>query len=103
EDAEIAVGPRDFDLVDLFVDERPVRRHDLELQVLRERHDVYRFAAFATTSSIDPARKKSCSLIASCLPSTISLKPRIVSAIGTYLPSRAVNCWATKNGWDRNR
>ena len=25
----------------------------------------------------------------------------MVSAIGTYLPSKPVNCWATKNGCDR--
>ena len=47
--------------------------------------------------------KKARSGISSCLPSRISLKPRIDSAIGTYLPSIPVNWVATKNGWDRKR
>ena len=31
------------------------------------------------------------------------MKPAIVSLSGTYLPSRPVNCAATKNGCDRKR
>ena len=42
------------------------------------------------------------SRMSSCFPSRISLNPRIVSAIGTYFPSKPVNCVATKNGWDKN-
>src|SRR5262249_15349785 len=106
QDAEIPVGARNLHLVDLLPHEQTLGRDDFELKMRwnrGNRHQPFRFRAFSTTSSIPPARKKSCSLMSSCLPSTISLKPRIVSAIGTYFPSRPVNCWATKNGWDRNR
>ena len=41
------------------------------------------FLAASTTSSIVPFRKKALSGTSSCLPSMISSKPLIVSAIGT--------------------
>ncbi len=47
--------------------------------------------------------KKARSGTSSCLPSRISLKPRIDSSTLTYLPGMPVNCSATKNGWDRKR
>ena len=41
QDAEVAVGARDLDLVDRLVDERPVGRDDLQLQMLgRQRHGL---------------------------------------------------------------
>ena len=40
--------------------------------------------------------------MSSCLPSRISLKPRMVSESFTYFPAVPVNCSATKNGWDKN-
>src|SRR4029077_19639186 len=66
----------------------------------RVRH--YFFAA-STTSSIVPLRKNALSGTSSCLPSMISSKPLIVSAIGTYAPGVPVNSSATKNGWERKR
>src|SRR5690348_11087316 len=59
--------------------------------------------ASLTTSSIVPLRKKARSGRSSCLPSRISLKPRIDSSTGTYTPGVPVNCSATKNGCDRKR
>jgi hypothetical protein len=50
-----------------------------------------------------PLRKNADSGTSSCWPSTISLKPRIVSAIGTYWPGVPVNCSATWNGCERKR
>ncbi len=47
--------------------------------------------------------RKACSGRSSCLPSTISRKPRIVSASSTYLPGVPVNVSATKKGWERKR
>src|SRR6185437_4325512 len=57
----------------------------------------------SSTCSIVPFRKNARSGTSSCLPSMISSKPRIVSAIGTYAPGVPVNCSATKNGWERKR
>ena len=47
------------------------------------------------TSSIVPFMKNARSGKSSYLPSRISLKPRTVSAIGTYEPGVPVNCSAT--------
>src|ERR1700735_4698943 len=55
-------------------------------------------AASGTTGSIVPLRKNADSGRSSCLPSRISLKPRIDSATGTYTPGTPVNCSATLNG-----
>ena len=45
-----------------------------------------------------PSSCTTCSGRSSCLPSSTSLKPRIVSSSLTYLPGVPVNCSATKNG-----
>ncbi len=50
-----------------------------------------------------PTIRKADSGRSACLPSMISLKPRMVSFSGTYLPSMPVNCSATEKGWDRKR
>ena len=54
--------------------------------------------AFSTASSIVPTKRNADSGRLSCLPSMISEKPRIVSAIGTYLPSKPVNFSDTSKG-----
>ena len=38
----------------------------------------------------------------SCLPSKISLKPRMVSFTSMYLPFKPMKASATKNGWLKN-
>ena len=52
-------------------------------------------AGVLTTWSIVPFMKKARSGRSSCLPSRISLKPRMDSVIGTYTPGVPVNCSAT--------
>ena len=60
--------------------------------------DDYACLAFSNTSSMPPANKNADSGISSYLPSRISLKPRMVSLIGTYLPCIPVNFSATEKG-----
>ena len=40
QDAEVAVGAGDLHLVDRLVHERPIGRHDLQLQLRRQRRDL---------------------------------------------------------------
>src|SRR5262249_1202882 len=63
QDAEVALGAGDLYFVPGLVDGRPLRGHDLELQVRRERHRplpvpyaAFRCFARSMTSSIEPAR-----------------------------------------------
>ena len=54
--------------------------------------------AFSIASSMLPTKRNADSGRSSCLPSMISAKPRMVSLIGTYLPSIPTNCSATVKG-----
>src|SRR5699024_3133483 len=74
--------------------------HDLQRKT---GHAVSPFFAWATTSSMVPLNRNAASGRPSCLPSRISLKPRMVSFRGTYRPSMPVNCSATVKGWLRKR
>src|SRR5262249_2218812 len=76
--AEVALAAGNDHALDRSVERGPLRRHDGE----GERH-VQPYAsrlAFSTASSMVPTLEKACSGSASCLPSRISLKPRMVSA-----------------------
>src|SRR5262249_5245045 len=100
--AELAGEARNRDLVDVGVERRALRREHLEL------HGPYaasrmRRSPFATASSMVPTMWNAASGRLSCLPSRISLKPRMVSLSSTYLPSAPVNALATSNGCDRKR
>src|SRR5262249_14791715 len=58
--------------------------------------------ACASASSIPPTMKNACSGRWSYSPSARALNEAMVSSIGVYFPAIPVNCWATKNGCDRN-
>ena len=100
-DANLALCCIELHHIRLFIEKFAVRRHNCKLELLC--HSSTSYLALATTSSIVPAFKKCPSGMSSCFPSMISLKPLIVSVIGTYLPGIPVNCSATWNGCDRNR
>ena len=81
QDADLAVDGGNRQTHRLAVKALPVRGHDLQMIC----HAFSPFA-LATTSSMEPANRNADSGISSCLPSMISLKPRMVSFRGTYLP-----------------
>src|SRR5215813_6339292 len=56
--------------------------HSINRSLLTELAHYIALAA-STTSSMPPLRKNACSGMSSCFPAMISLKPRIVSSIGT--------------------
>src|ERR1700691_4078100 len=99
EDADRAHGRERREHLDLLVEHLALGREHFD----RELRVGHYFLAASTTSSIVPFRKKADSGTSSCLPSMISSKPLIVSAIGTYAPGVPVNSSATKNGWLRKR
>src|SRR5213079_680360 len=92
-------GPRREHL-DLVVEDLPLGRQHLHAE---RRVGHQSFFVAATTSSIVPLSRNADSGTSSCWPSRISLKPRIVSAIGTYAPDVPVNCSATWKGCERKR
>src|SRR5438552_1347437 len=63
QDAEVALRPGDLDLVDLLVDERSIRRHDLQLQMWGERH-----GALLRQAGAIPTRRPSASRTARARP-----------------------------------
>src|SRR3954453_21776337 len=111
EHADLTVGRGQHDFIDFDVDDLPLARDDGEVDLGRKcvGHPVPYAASFficsarSSTCSIVPMSRKACSGMSSCFPSTISLKPRIVSAILTYCPLMPVNCSATWNGCERKR
>ena len=81
EDADRADGGERGEHLDLLGEHLPLGGEHFELGTSRAA--IGYFLAASTTSSIVPFRKNARSGTSSCLPSMISSKPRIVSAIGT--------------------
>ena len=82
ENPDVALLRAHVQALGLSVKAHAVGGHDFQMK----RHFAAPFLNFATTSSMEPAKRKKDSGMSSCLPSMISLKPRIVSLSGTYLP-----------------
>ena len=51
---EVPIGARDLDLVNVLADEQAIRRHDVEVDLGRQRHQPFIVAAFSIASSIVP-------------------------------------------------
>src|ERR1039458_1045807 len=85
QDADLAALGRQRDFVaGHALEHRALRRDDRQREPSVQRQaPVFSFSAFSWASSIAPTLKNACSGSSSCLPSTISLKERIVSAIFT--------------------
>src|SRR5262249_13805805 len=107
EQRRVPAEERDHDLAARADALSRVRRHDRarrrdDRQAQRDQAAAFRCSLFARASSTPPTFRNACSGTSSILPSRISPKLLIVSAIFTYLPGMPVNCSATKFGWPRN-
>src|SRR6185437_3288854 len=102
EHAEVALGARRVDLVDLAREQLALRRDQREVQLGGHYASAAMRSALATTSSMPPTSRKALSGRWSYSPSQTALNERMVSSSETKMPGMLLNATATCSGCERN-